>query len=157
MNETFDTEDAGSRPNTTGCDAAFAERVAQIYRAPDLDDDQRRQFDTALRDRIEASSPWPWFKHPSNGVVWVPAAAALVILLLWQLPNLVDPPLFAEREPSPVAVAAAWEVPSQAGDSGALVASQEESLLSLAISPVTDPDESLPEDYAAIESLFFGG
>lgn len=123
-------------------DAAFVERVSRGYGPPARSDAERAAFDARLRERLE--------QHSSAGS-WVGRLVpALVVAAVASMLFLVRSEPTAPTEPAPAVVASTQTTKL------VLPSSPAEALMALADDDSEGIAESLPDDYAAIESLLLG-
>lgn len=127
------------RPDLTPEEERFVRRVADVYQSPPLSPARRVAFGRALEERVARAQRRRG--GPALVAGAVVAASALLLFAVMRSP---------EGEPAPrVAL-------GETAGAGA-TATPEEAILALATESVADRDASLPDDYAAIESLFLGG
>ena len=149
---TYSAEDANRRkaggvPDMlTPADASLVEQISELTRAPEMTPARRVAFHRALDEKLaERSTRFAW---PAVGAL----VAASAAVLLWI--RLEPGPMLQEAAPSRSEPAvAAIEKPSEPA------ADAVEALLYLTSDDAAEQreDGSLPEDYAAIESIFLGG
>lgn len=128
-------------------DAQWIERVREGWQASAQTPNQRAAFDDRLDDRLHRRSRAPWLRP-----VGVLATSAVIAALVWNATlsatdSLVGTPQIAEADlprATPAEVADVW---LEFGDEIYAIDSPES---------IDAMDPSLPDDYAAMESLLFG-
>ena len=118
-------------------DEAFVQRVATAYTAPPMRGPRRTRFDARLEGRIADDVPRrrPWLVVSAVG-------AAVLALVVWRAPQGARDGVSARRAAAVAPLARA--------------SSAEEAILALAVLPVADADDALPDDYRVIADLMVG-
>jgi len=132
-------------------DRDWLDRVAEIYRAPELAPGRRAAFDARLADRIAR-------RQRRRGLLGAAAAAAAAAGLagagVWSLGGAPSDPPRADA-PADARPAVVAGVPAGRGASGSDEA-VEDALLDLANAELEASGEALPDEYAAIAGVFLG-
>jgi hypothetical protein len=131
------------RPGLTPEDERLVLLVAEASRPPALGAARRAAFTAELEQRLARPPRRGW--RSALALAVGTAAAALLLFAAGEQP--------ATRRPERVVA----EMPSAPEAPAANGVSAEEALLALDGESAAERDESLPEDYVAIESLLLGG
>jgi hypothetical protein len=134
-------------------DGQWIERVRDAWQAPAQTPNQRAAFDDRFEERMEQRSRRQWLRP-----VGILATAALAAALLWNAalmptPTPTEAPLMAEATTAPATRAEIADAWIEFGDEAYAVGAAYSANSSEAVDAL---DASLPDDYAAIESLLFG-